>query len=261
MRKFIQKFGQRNLVIFITLISILLSILLTYLIFYLKQDFRTLSTSIIIATVVPLIVAPGVLWPLVSLLIKIDRLESEMRRLATYDSLTGLLTRRAFFHDANAFISFAEREQIPFSVITLDLDKFKNINDSYGHPGGDEVLKHFAMTAKSILRKGDLIGRIGGEEFALLLPNTSEEAANTFSERLHNLIRELTVIHDELSIKFTISMGLVSLLPNVSYNIENILKDADKSLYLAKEKGRNCTMIFNANKANSADAPKARAAD
>lgn len=261
MRKLIKKFGQLNVVIFITLSSILLSILLTYLIIYLKQDFRTLSTSIIIATVVPLIVAPSVLWPLVSLLIKVDRLESEMRRLATYDSLTGLLTRRAFFHNANAFIALAEREKTPFSVITLDLDKFKNINDSYGHPGGDEVLKHFAMTAKSISRKSDLVGRIGGEEFAFFLPNTSEEDANTFSEKLHSRVRELTVIHDESSIKFTISMGLVSLLPNISYNIESILKDADKALYLAKEKGRNCTMIFNANKANSADAPEARAAD
>lgn len=181
---------------------------------------------------------------------RIDKLEIEMRELATYDSLTGLLNRRAFFHDANNFIYFAERDQIPLSFMVLDLDDFKSINDSYGHLAGDEVLKHFGKSIKSIIRKSDLVGRIGGEEFSLLLPDTSEDAAIRFSERLHSIVSKSIINHSQLSIRYTVSVGLVSLIPDKEDNIESIIKNADKLLYLAKEKGKNRTEIFNANKAN-----------
>lgn len=250
MRQLVQKLGRLNIVILITIFSVLVSVLLTFIVFYLRQDYTNLYVSISIAIIVPLIVAPLASWPLATMLMKIDGLEKEMRELATYDSLTGLLNRRAFFHNANKFIYFAEREQMPFSVIALDLDKFKNINDSYGHSAGDEVLKHFGKAVNAVIRKGDLIGRIGGEEFALLLPNASENVAIVFSERLHSIVRESTINHDQSLIKYSISMGLVSLLPNKTDNIESILKKADKSLYLAKEKGKNCTVVFNADKAN-----------
>ncbi|MES9827823.1 MAG: GGDEF domain-containing protein [Candidatus Thiodiazotropha sp.] len=171
-----------------------------------------------------------------------------MRELATNDSLTGLLNRRAFFHNSNNFIYFAEREQMPLSIMVVDLDKFKIINDGHGHPAGDKVLKHFGKSVKSISRDGDLAGRIGGEEFSLLLPNTSEDGALAFAERLHSFVRKSTILHGQSSIKYTISIGLVSLVPNEDDNIESIIKNADKSLYMAKEKGRNRTEIFNANK-------------
>jgi len=243
MRQLIQKLGRINTIIIITVFSVLASVFITFLVYYLKQNYLGYSISII----VPLIVAPLASWPLMTLLMKIDNLEKEMRALATFDSLTGLLGRRAFFHDAKSFIDFAEREQITFSVIALDIDKFKNINDSYGHAAGDDVLRHFANTIKTITRKGDLIGRTGGEEFALLLPNTSEDIAYTLSERLHSAIRESVINHEDSSIKYTVSMGLISVLPKKSDNIENILKQADQSLYIAKEKGRNHTRIFNDN--------------
>ena len=246
MRQLIQKIGKLNTVIIVTMLSTLFSLIVTYVISYLVQG----NVSLFFAIIIPLIVAPLTTWPLVGLLIKIDNLEKEMRTLATFDSLTGLLSRRAFFHDAKSFINFSEREKTPFSVIALDLDKFKNINDRYGHSAGDQVLKHFATTIKTIMRKGDLIGRIGGEEFALLLPNVSEDAAWILSERLHHAIRESIINHDHSSIKYTVSMGLVSLSSKEADNIENILKKADQSLYLAKETGRNRTMIFNVNQTN-----------
>lgn len=258
MRQLIQKLGRIKTVIVITLFSVLASISITYLAFYLRNDDPSaylsisLATTITLslATIIPLIVAPLTSWSLVGVFIQIDNLEKEMRELATFDSLTDLLSRRAFFHDANSFIHFSEREQSSFSVIALDLDNFKNINDSFGHSAGDKVLKHFATSTKTILRRGDLIGRIGGDEFALLLSNTSEEAAFTFSERLHQTVRETVIIHDKSSIKYTISMGLISLVPNKTDTIETLLKKADQSLYLAKEKGRNCTVTFNNSKEN-----------
>lgn len=245
MRQHIKKLGRLNTVILITLITIFSSILLTYFISYLKQDYSNLSFSILLAIVIPLIVTSLVSWPFVNLIIRIDELESEMRKLATYDALTGLLTRRAFFNDASNFVNFAERKQMPLSLIILDFDNFKDINDSYGHPAGDKVLKHFGKSIKSIIRKSDLVGRIGGEEFSLLLPDTSEDTAIEFSERLHSIVRKSVINHSQSTIRYTISIGLISLIPGKKDSIESIIKNADKSLYLAKEKGRNRTEVFN----------------
>lgn len=250
MRRLIQKLGRINVVIIITVFTILASVGFTLIIFYFRQDYTTIKMSISMATITPLILSPFISWPLMGLLMKVDELEKEMRKLVTFDSLTGLLSRRAFFHDAKAFIEFAKRKKIIFSIILLDIDNFKNVNDCYGHSAGDEVLRDFAKTARTITRKGDLIGRIGGEEFALLLPNSIEAVAYAFSERLHEAIRESVINYGNLSIKYTVSMGLFSILPIKSDTIENILKNADMSLYLAKENGRNRTVSFNANKAN-----------
>ena len=250
MRELIQKLGRVNTVIVITVFSILFSVILSSVISYSIIGPEFIVRSILIAITIPLIVAPLCAWPLMGLLMKIDSLEKKMRNLATYDSLTGLLSRQAFIQNAKSFIDFAQREQIPFSVIALDLDRFKKINDSYGHAAGDEILKHFATATQIILRKGDLIGRIGGEEFAILLPNTSQADADTLAVRLHQTIRESTIAYGHASITYSVSMGLVSLLGKETDAIEDILNRADQSLYLAKENGRDCTVTFNADKAH-----------
>jgi len=252
-RYIIRKIGQLNTVIIVTVFSILTSVLLTSFIFYLKQDYSFLRPSIYMAAFVPLIVAPLASWPLVRLVFIIDNLEKEMRRLATYDSLTELLNRRAFFHDSTNFISYAQREHIDISVIALDLDNFKHINDSHGHAVGDLVLKHFAKTIKATIRNGDFSGRIGGDEFVLFLPNTPVYSASTLAERLHDAVRKSVIHHGDSSIKYTVSMGVISLSPKKIDSIESILKVADESLYLAKERGRNCSEIFSDNKSMGLD--------
>lgn len=244
MRRIIQKLGPVVSVIVVTLFSVVASVSITLFIFYLRQDDTGMMLTVKIAIIVPLIVAPLASVPLVRLILKIDRLEKEMRALATYDYLTGILSRRAFLHDARRFIDFNEREHIVFSVVALDIDHFKKINDNYGHAAGDAVLKDFSTTVKTIIRKSDLFGRIGGEEFALLLPRASEDTAYTLSLRLHSAIRESVIQYDQSTIKYTVSMGLVANNSGESDKIENIIRKADKALYLAKEKGRNCTIIF-----------------
>lgn len=244
MRELIRKLGRVNSVILITAFSILLSVTVTVLISYSISGYQSLGVAIPIAIVVPLIAAPASSWPLMGLLIKIDSLEKEMRELATFDSLTGLLSRRAFLHDAKNFIALAKRERMSFSVIVLDLDKFKSINDNFGHLAGDEVLKHFAQTIKSLVRKSDLIGRLGGEEFALLLPNTSRTEACALSDRLHQSIRRSSVVYENVSISYSVSMGVVSLGADEMDTIESALKQADQSLYHAKGRGRDRTVIF-----------------
>lgn len=247
MRQLIVKYGQVKIVIVITLMSIILSVVFSFGINYLiAGDMR--DEMIYTAIIVPLLVAPLVSFPLVKLLVKVDGLEKEMRALATFDFLTGLLSRQAFFHDVTSYIILAERDQQSFSVLAIDLDKFKQINDSYGHPAGDEVLKDFARTAQTVLRKSDLIGRIGGEEFAImLLNNTAENKASEIAQRLHIVINNSVVIYEGLLIKYTVSMGLVSSLPDKTVRIEEILKQADQALYQAKKNGRNQTAIFREN--------------
>ena len=126
----------------------------------------------------------------------------------------------------------------------VDIDHFKKINDQYGHAAGDKVLASFGEAVRNNLRESDLACRLGGEEFALFLPNTSPEQARKFSERLHALIKE-PVEYDDLSIRYTASMGLASYPEIEIINIEELLNVADKALYHAKKNGRNQTVIFN----------------
>ncbi|ABZ77383.1 diguanylate cyclase [Shewanella halifaxensis HAW-EB4] len=184
----LQKLGRLKIVILITIASILVSVFITLFTFHVGLGEAASHIGIFLAIVIPSIVAPLASWQLIGLLMKIDRLEKEMRRLATIDPLTELLNRRAFFHDAEIYINCAKRELTNLSVIALDLDAFKHINDSYGHSTGDQVLTHFSATLKANSRKSDLICRLGGEEFALLLPSTSENEAYVLSERLPRLL-------------------------------------------------------------------------
>jgi len=243
-RKLIHKLGRLNTVIIITLLSVFISLAITFAVIYLVKPDINMTVTLVLSSVIPLLVAPLCSWPTMGLLFKIHRLEQEMRLLATYDFLTGLLNRRAFFHDAENYISLSKREKMTFSVLGIDLDKFKSINDKYGHPAGDEVLKAFAELIRTNFRKSDLLGRIGGEEFSIMLPNTTQSGAYEICKQLHNAIRECTVLYNDTPIKFTVSIGLVTYSPVSSTNIETILQQADEALYQAKEKGRNCTVIF-----------------
>ena len=244
MRRIVQSLGKSKTLLLITLFSVFASVAITLTFHYLQQDYSAIRVSMSLAVFIPSVVAPLASWPLLSLLMKVDKLEREMRELATYDSLTGLLNRRAFFNRASMFCEFAEREGMPISFVILDLDNFKSINDSYGHQAGDGVLIAFAKSVKSVVRKSDIVGRIGGEEFAFLLPDTSESAAVEFTERLHHVIRHSVVSYDHHSISYTVSMGIVSLVPDRSDDIDLIYKNADQSLYIAKEEGRNRTKLF-----------------
>ncbi|GIU30371.1 hypothetical protein TUM3792_41080 [Shewanella sp. MBTL60-007] len=227
-----------------TAASISVSIFITFFVCYICLQGSVSYIAILLSVIIPLIVAPLSSWHLLGLLMKIDKLEKEMRKLASLDPLTELCNRRAFFNDAKLAIRCAEQERRVVSVIALDLDRFKAINDSYGHSAGDAVLRHFAATIRANCRTSDLIGRLGGEEFALLLPNTSAVAAYALAQRLHLALRGTVVAYEQSKILYTVSIGVISLVPRETDTIETMLNKADRSLYLAKETGRNCTMVF-----------------
>ena len=149
--------------------------------------------SMLISVIVPLFVAPTVTWYIVALLIKVNQLEETMRELATYDSLTGLLNRRAFMEQTTNLFYISKRHDQIFSIIMVDIDSFKKINDQYGHNAGDKVLISFGNLLASLTRESDVVGRIGGDEFFIFLPNTSEDQASKLSERLHAAVRRESI--------------------------------------------------------------------
>ncbi|MCX7739030.1 MAG: sensor domain-containing diguanylate cyclase [Hydrogenothermaceae bacterium] len=157
------------------------------------------------------------------------------------DFLTGLLNRRALNQILNKHLEISEFTGQPVSLIITDIDFFKKINDTYGHLAGDAALKHFASILKENLRKSDYIFRIGGEEFLILLPNTSLEEARKVSENLRQKVESSPLHYENKTIRITASFG-VSELRNQKH-IDEIMKDADEKLYKAKRDGRNRVVV------------------
>ena len=166
------------------------------------------------------------------------QLEAELTRLATTDGLTGLANRRHFIQQLEMEIARIQRNAAPAVLLMLDLDHFKRVNDSYGHAGGDAVLQAFAHATQGNLRKIDLAGRLGGEEFAILLPETGLEPALHFAERLRQHIETMTVASNGEQIQITVSIGLTGIT-HADTQADATLARADTALYQAKAGGRN----------------------
>ena len=257
MVKLLTDIGRFNTVVIITIVAALAAITVTVsavtLLNFYGFDIR-LGFALGFAAGVPLIVTPPIAWVLIGLLLKIAQQEEEMRNLASYDSLTGLLSRHAFFESANSHISLANRNKSLFVVMLIDLDHFKSINDQYGHPAGDAVLKLFADVVNSVARRSDIVGRLGGEEFAMILPTTSTEEALEFSARLHKSVNQAVLKYGDALINYTVSIGLAASSTARVNNLDNLLTRADLALYQAKRNGRNQTLVFTENSERAASA-------
>jgi diguanylate cyclase (GGDEF)-like protein/PAS domain S-box-containing protein len=166
------------------------------------------------------------------------RMEEELRRLATTDPLTGAFNRRAFMEAARINLIRAARYQEPLTVILADIDHFKKVNDTHGHATGDEALKLFVSTVQATLRETDVLGRMGGEEFAVLLPHTAMDAAMGLANRLREILAGILVPYPGGTLQFTVSMG-VSSYRDHGDSIDALLQSSDEALYAAKEGGRN----------------------
>ncbi len=166
-------------------------------------------------------------------------LEQKLFIAANTDALTGLYNRRFIYEAFKQTKAISDRYQVPFSVIFLDLDYFKLINDLYGHDTGDRILIEVAKVLKKNLRKSDLAGRWGGEEFLILLPHTNLSSALRVAEKIREEIKNLKVPPVE---GITASFGVAEYKEGES--VEEIIKRADLALYKAKDEGRNCIISF-----------------
>lgn len=172
-----------------------------------------------------------------TLMLTNEYITRELRHLAEVDPLTDVFNRRAFLTLLEKAISSAHRTQSDLSVLAIDLDHFKKINDTWGHKGGDDVLRHFVRLAIGCLRNEDVMGRMGGEEFAIFLPNASSEGTRAVAERLRALVASQPVVTNRGPIGLTVSIGATQYLPGDSSDA--LLQRADEAMYLAKDHGRN----------------------
>lgn len=168
----------------------------------------------------------------------------KMEELSNVDGLTGLYNRRCFNNMIEQKISEAGRSKVQLSMIMLDIDFFKKVNDTYGHKAGDDVIRFISATIKKSIRKVDFAARYGGEEFVILLYNTSIAAAANIADKIRNIVRDSTVNADGSPLNITISLG-VSSFPMPSMNAESLVKNADTALYYSKEHGRDQVSVFN----------------
>ena len=170
----------------------------------------------------------------------LEATHKELQLLASIDPMTKLYNRRYFTTTAEYILDLAKRDNKELSILMIDIDKFKNINDTYGHPIGDKVIIELANKLLKHQRKSDVICRFGGEEFIILLPNTSIDGAKIVSEKIRGDIENINIVlNQELEIKFTVSIGISLVDINNESNLEATIKRADEALYNAKKNGRN----------------------
>lgn len=169
-----------------------------------------------------------------------DRMMTQAEQTANSDFLTGALSRRAFFASAAKEVARQQRTGNRLSLLVLDVDHFKSINDKYGHATGDHVLAHLAHQATRALRNVDYFGRLGGEEFAVLLPDAGEDEARLVAERLRSSLASRDDEKPSASVSYTVSIGVAEFDQGESFN--QLLQRADGALYEAKHRGRDKVM-------------------
>lgn len=166
-----------------------------------------------------------------------ERNEQTQKKAAGTDALTGLANRAGFFELGSRLVARCLAEGTPFAVVAIDLDRFKSINDNHGHATGDAVLQSFATVARRSMRPNDVLGRIGGEEFVVLLHGSGMEAAVAIAERMRKSLQQAAEFVDGKRVGATMSAGVATSASSTS--LEAVLKEADTALYRAKQNGRN----------------------
>jgi two-component system cell cycle response regulator len=173
-------------------------------------------------------------------------LQQSLRFAATHDFLTKLLNRAEILASLKRELSRSEREGKPVALIMADVDHFKNVNDSLGHAAGDAVLREIGERLKSDLRTYDLVGRYGGEEFLIVLPNCSSVVATRRANEIRCLVCKDAIVTTFAPVPVTVSLGVTASDQTQNLAIEDLLQQADEALYSAKKNGRNCVQVFSA---------------
>ena len=234
------RMGRTRAVLFITAASVVVSLAVTSLLALALDNTAHMMTDLLVATLVPLLVAPLVSGAAMGLLIEVETARRALHEVAIRDGLTNLYNRRFFAARLEAEVDRARRDGMPLSVILIDIDHFKRINDSLGHAAGDEVLQCVADVLIAGVRPYDLSARFGGEEFVALLPGATMDEGVHVAERIRRAIETLSipVLRDGSSPQVTASMGIARLGAEPD-TADELLRRADEAMYAAKAAGRN----------------------
>lgn len=254
--RLVLKLGPFKTVLVITLMSVILSLLVTSLGTYFVEANQQWSTPSLtlhdwlailgLAAFVPMLIAPIVTWHLTQLVFRIDALKTQLKSQAKTDDLTSLNNRSAMMAGLNQFYRLAIRDQKPIVLIMMDVDHFKTINDQFGHGAGDLVLEVLGRLLKTLVRRADIVGRIGGEEFLLCMYAATYEDANTFIERLQKALQNEQFVYNHHAFTVTLSFGVARMTPDQVIPIELLLQRSDQALYKAKQLGRNRSIAYQA---------------
>ena len=180
---------------------------------------------------------------------ELEKAQIELKELANRDSLTNLYNRRYLSEISEELLLLAKRQTIPLSVLMIDIDKFKNINDTYGHDVGDEVIKLLANSLIKNVRQSDIVARLGGEEFVVILSDSDIDNAQIKAEDIRKNIEKLEhKLENSTIIKFTVSIGVSGYDIENDFSFDKVLKKSDEALYEAKESGRNKVVVNKVNK-------------
>jgi diguanylate cyclase (GGDEF)-like protein len=244
LRGLLQKAGLMRTTSAVTGLSILASIVITYL-FTQYLDGGASATAILIAILVPAIVAPLFSFTLLRILFQLDAAEERLRQLSIQDDLTQVYNRRHFIEHARTAWERALRYGEEFAIIIFDIDDFKRVNDIYGHPAGDQVLREVSRVCEREARATEMLARYGGDEFVYLITDSATIDIQAFMQRLQKRLSEKVMKIGEDEIRITVSMGARRFDDEVP-NFETILNQADQALYTAKRSGGNAAWMSRA---------------
>ncbi|MFM9912495.1 MAG: GGDEF domain-containing protein [Methylophilaceae bacterium] len=241
-RTIIRRFGSVGVTLVASLLAVIAAIGMTAVYGLLLKGSAS-QTDLLIGALASATVSPLVIYWLATLSYELYKSEQRLSALSQKDPLTGAYNRRYFDEQAKVECARAHRYGQALTVLMLDLDFFKNVNDTFGHAAGDEVLKTVVKLGTSALRKSDILARYGGEEFVVLLPHAGIIEAKMLAERLRKSVEDSIIWLAGNSIKVTISIG-ASTLEEQESDFTSVLGRADKALYQAKSNGRNRVEIM-----------------
>jgi diguanylate cyclase (GGDEF)-like protein len=239
MASVIGKLGRIWATIAIAIISVIIGQACTQA-FILCTGQTLTATGRIVSVVNPFVAGLILGWIGVGIILKMKKLERDLHESATYDSLTKLLNRTSLLDNLSSLISLMKREKMCLGLLYIDIDHFKDINNAHGNAIGDLVIQYCASTMKAKLRASDVVGRIGGEEFVVGLPNVGMDGGIVVGEKIRKAIAAgKAIVSDSLSIKVTVSIGLAVYRPSDEVDVDRLIVAADRELSTAKKAGRN----------------------